>query len=102
MDACNAKRDGNHAFFLDLFAGPDCLLSISKRGLLNLHACVQLCSQSRKEHEMADRQTFTCCVLCDGCKCKHVPETRDEKTMASLRCLRGSLLTQRQKLEPWL
>lgn len=36
-----------------------------QEGWLNgLHACIML---SRKEHEMAARQTFTCCVLCHGC-----------------------------------
>lgn len=74
------QRDGNHAFFLDLLAGPDCPVSIcvhlKRVGLLHAYArthasccrCVdRACSAAGEENEksmaMAARRAFTCCVL---------------------------------------
>lgn len=80
--------------FLDLFAGPDCLLSILiSRGIIYTY----------QERALAARRTFTCCVLCDGCNVSMCRNPRSEKLCRHCIVSEGVCFHKgRKKLEPQL
>jgi len=102
LGGCMQCKTGWKSCFLSRFVCWPGLSSIYFQEGIIKFTCMHAIMQSRKEHEMAARQTFTCCVLCDGCNVSMCRNLRWENHGVLAVSEREVCLHKGRKLEPWL